>query len=98
MYSGWQIFAEGSWTLLLGHTSASAEGLSQDVFLACRYKATMFTRYLPKRRFLPSGGGFAGLVGSGGGVGGFNVALFRALVMEYHSHHLRTRRKGLLGT
>ena len=37
---------------------------------------------------------FCGVV-SEKGVGGFNVTLFRALVMKYHSHHPRTRRKGL---
>ena len=38
---------------------------------------------------------FVGLVGYGKGVDGFNVVLFRTLVMEYHSHHPKTRRKGL---
>ena len=37
----------------------------------------------------------AGLFGSEEEVGGLNVALFRAQIMEYHSHHPRTRGKGL---
>ena len=53
----------------------------------------MFTGCLPERDSCFLWEVFAGLVGSEKVVGGFHVALFRALVIEYHSPHRGRREK-----